>query len=294
MAILLALITSIGHALDSFFVRKGLIETPSPMAAAFITLSTNFAFFAVLSLFLLPGHLLKFEYVYVFMIAGLLAPALGRALHYTGLHRLGMSISSPVVNTDSLFATAMALIFLKEPLSLLLALGISGVVVGVLLLGYESGQERDIDIRRGFKYRYILFPLAAAMCFGLSIFLRKLGLRMVNSPILGAVVTSATSWCVFTLYMVTSGNLGGMGLLRRRSLIYFLIAGGMNCVTWLAYFHALNMGRVSVVSPVAGCYSIFTLLLSGTLLREAERINMRIILATLLVAGGVITLSLAK
>ena len=49
MAIVLALITSIGHALDSFFVRKGLIESPFPMAAAYITLSINFAFFTVLS-----------------------------------------------------------------------------------------------------------------------------------------------------------------------------------------------------------------------------------------------------
>jgi len=294
MAIVLALITSIGHALDSFFVRKGLIETPFPMAAAFITLSVNFAFFAVLSLILLPGHLLKFESIYVFIIAGLLAPALGRALNYTGLHRLGMSITSPIVNTDSLFATGMALIFLKEPLSFPLALGICGIVVGVLLLGYESGQGKGIVTHRGFRYRYILFPLTAAMCFGLSIFLRKLGLQMVNSPILGAAVTSATSWCIFTVYVATSGNMGGMGLVRRGSLIYFLIAGGMNCVTWLAYFHALNMGRVSVVSPIAGCYSIFTLLLSGTLLRKAERINMRIILATFLVAAGVITLSLAK
>ncbi len=294
MAILLALISAFGHAFDNFFIRKGLIQTSVPMAAAYITLTMNFVFFAVLSLILLPAHFFRWDTIYVFVIAGMLAPALGRALNYKGLQTLGMAIAIPIVNSDSVFSVAMALIFLHEPLSFPLVAGFLGVMTGVFLLSYESGQNKEATVQRKFRYRYILYPLTAAMCFGFSVFLRKVGLRIIDSPMLGATVTSATSWFFFSLFMVGSGHMKGIGHINKQSFLYFLLAGGFSCATWIAYFHALNIGRVSIVGPISGCYSLITLLLSGAFLRGTERITLRIALATFLVVGGVVTLSLAK
>ena len=294
MAIFLALITALGHALDNFFVRKGLLESSAPMAAAYITLTMNFVFFGILSLIVLPGHLFKWEFIYLFVIAGTLAPALGRALNYKGLQTLGMSISIPIVNSDSVFAVTMALIFLHEPLSFLLVVGFLGVMAGVFLLSSESGRQNKAAVQHKIRARYIFYPMAAAICFGFSVFLRKVGLRIIDSPVLGATVTSGTSWLIFSLFMVAGGKMGGMGQVKKRALIYFLIAGGLSCATWLAYFQALNIGKVSIVSPIGGCYSLFTLILSGTLLRGAERISVKIVLATFLIVGGVVTLSLAR
>jgi len=65
-------------------------------------------------------------------------------------------------------------------------------------------------------------------------------------------------------------------------------------MTWLALFQALSIGRVSIVSPIAGCSSLITLLLSMALLRDTERITVKIVFATFLIVGGVVTLSLAR
>src|SRR4030042_2962952 len=205
-----------------------------------------------------------------------------------------MSIASPITNTDSFFAVSMALIFLDEPLTLFLVVGIMSVLTGIVLLGFETGQNRNANAHRTFKLRYLFYPLAAACLFGVSVFLRKLGLTVVNSPLLGAVVTSGTSWCVFALFTMKRGHMKGVFEVKRRSLVYFFIAGGFNCMTWLALFQALSIGRVSIVSPIAGCYSLITLLLSGAFLRDAERITAIIVFATFLIVGGVVTLSLAR
>jgi hypothetical protein len=42
MAIVFALMIAIAYGLDNFFIRKGLISSPYPMVAVFITLTTNF------------------------------------------------------------------------------------------------------------------------------------------------------------------------------------------------------------------------------------------------------------
>jgi len=107
MAIVFALITAFGHSFDIFFIRKGLVQSPVPTAAAFITLTINFVFFIILSIIFLPGHLLRWDLVYLFVIAGVLAPGIGRTLSYKGLETLGMSVSTPIVNTDSFFAVTM-------------------------------------------------------------------------------------------------------------------------------------------------------------------------------------------
>ncbi|MEI9475460.1 MAG: EamA family transporter [Deltaproteobacteria bacterium] len=294
MDVVFALLTSLGHALDYLCIRKGLAQTPAPVAATFITLSVNFIFFIILSIIFVPGHLFKLDLIYLFVIAGMLAPAFARALIYKSIETLGLSLSLPIASTDSFFAVTVALIFFGERLTFSLATGIISVLTGIALLGYETGRDQTSNVSLKIKYRYLFYPLLAACLFGVSVSLRKLGLGVVNSPLLGATVTSGTSWCVITLFMMARGQLKGVFQVKKRSLVYFFIGGTMNCIAWLALFQALSIGRVSIVSPLAGCCSLFSLLLNVIFLRETERINVKIVFGTLLVVGGAVTLSLAR
>jgi transporter family protein len=81
---------------------------------------------------------------------------------------------------------------------------------------------------------------------------------------------------------------------KKRSFIYFFLGGCATCIAWLSFFHALNIGRVAIVTPIATSYSLFTLFLSYLFLRDMERISLRIILGTILIVGGVVLLALVK
>jgi uncharacterized membrane protein len=52
--------------------------------------------------------------------------------------------------------------------------------------------------------------------------------------------------------------------------------------------------KVVIVTPIATSYSLVTLLLSYLLLRKVERLSLKIVVATILIVGGVILLSLIK
>jgi len=294
MEIVLALITAFAFGVDFFLIRKGLIKYPYPLAAAFITLTINISFFTVLSFIWVPSEILKWKLVYPFIIAGVLAPGCARIFSYKGLETLGMSITAPIINAESLFSVAMALIFLNESFNLPMMVGILSVVFGLVSLGYETGQKNGGKISCHPRYRYLLYPIMASIFYGISVFFRKLGLNMLSSPILGATVTSGTSWCILALLLTTSGNAQKLYQIKKESFIYFAIGGGVTCIAWLSLFHALNIGKVVIVTPIASTYSLFTLLLSYFLLRHVEQIKLKIVAATILIVGGVVLLALVK
>jgi len=56
--------------------------------------------------------------IYPFIIAGILAPGAARASSYRGIEKLGLSINTPIVNAEILFAVTLAVLFLDEPVTL--------------------------------------------------------------------------------------------------------------------------------------------------------------------------------
>jgi DME family drug/metabolite transporter len=294
MAILFALITAVAYGFDFYLVRKGLMDTPYPLWAAFITLTVNLTFFVIFSSLWVPSSLLKLNLVYLFIIAGVLAPGLARALSYTGLETLGMAVCVPIINAESLFSVVLAVLFLDEPMNLPIGTGFVCVVSGLVLLGYESGKRDGSSSSKKIRYRYLIFPITASLCYGVSLFFRKLGLNVVGAPILGAMVTSGASWCMITSFLLTTGSVRHVTQIRRQSLLYFLMGGCATCIAWFSLFHALNLGKVVIITPIAGSYPLVTLFLSYLFLRDVERINLKIVLATFLIVGGIVLLCLVK
>jgi uncharacterized membrane protein len=72
------------------------------------------------------------------------------------------------------------------------------------------------------------------------------------------------------------------------------MAGCSTCIAWYSLFHALHLERVSIVTPIATSYSLLTLLLGQLFLREVERITRPVVVATVLVVGGIAALCLGK
>ena len=294
MAIVFAVITLFCYGIDYLFIRKGLVKSPNPMLASFITLSVNVSFFLVYVLLFESVSLVSFDLVYFFIIAGIMAPGLARVFSYKGLQTVGMSIAAPIVNAETLFAFTLAVIFLGEPITFMILTGVLSVVAGLVILGYESGRKNPGTASKKIRYRYLIYPLLASFCYGTSIFLRKLGLNVLGSPIIGAFFTSATSWLVILITVSASGNLARWREVKKESLFCFLIGGCLTCIGWYALFHALHIGRVSIITPIATSYSLITLLFGYLFLRDVERITKRIVIATVLVVGGIVLLCLGK
>jgi drug/metabolite transporter (DMT)-like permease len=74
-----------------------------------------------------------------FVAVGILGPCLGRVFNYLGVARLGAAKATPLISTSPLFTTVLALMFLREQITLKVLLGVLCIVTGIATL---TGQQR--------------------------------------------------------------------------------------------------------------------------------------------------------
>jgi drug/metabolite transporter (DMT)-like permease len=214
-----------------------------------------------------------------FLIAGLLAPGCSQILFTAAIRDVGASRASVTIGTAPLFAVAIALVFLGEPV-------IAGVVVGAVLV-VVGGALLLSEPRRPDHLRLagLGLALAATVIFATrDSLIRRLGTHATHvDPGLAAFATMVSGFATLTVFT----------LLRKRpfqldALPAFAPAGLCFGVSYILLFEAFYRGRVSVVSPFVATETIWAVGLSAIFLRQ-ELVGRRLLLgAAFVVTGGVL------
>ena len=215
-----------------------------------------------------------------FLLAGVLAPGLSQILFTFAVRDAGASRASVTVGTAPLFAVAIALIFLDEPLVAGLVLGAALIVAGGILLA--SDRARPDHFRR----IGLLFAIGATLAFATrDSLIRWLGTEATDvEPSLAAFATMLTGTVVTVGFVLAS-----RARLARGAAVAFLPAALCYGVSYVFLFEAFFRGRVSVVSPIVATESLWGVALSWLFLRQSERVGGGLFAgAALLVAGGVL------
>jgi uncharacterized membrane protein len=171
-----------------------------------------------------------------------------------------------------------AVLLIGEEVTTAVLMGTVLVVVGIVLTRARKDQG---NIR---KSSFIL-PLLSATFYGASSPVRKIGLNILPEPILGSLVGAATTFAFFSAYFAT-GHGRNMLKLRKDSIGYFVVAGVIVSIGWIAMFTAQMAGNVSVVSTLIGTNPLFSLLLSFILLRSSEEIHWKTVMGCIIIVVG--------
>ena len=215
-----------------------------------------------------------------FLLAGLLAPGVSQVLFTFAVRDAGASRTSVTVGTAPLFAVALALVFLDEPVVAGLLAGAALIVAGGFLL--VSDQARPEHFRR----LGLVLALAATLAFATrDTLIRWLGTEATDvPPELAAFATVLTGGLVATVYVVSS-----RARPTRRAAVAFLPAALCYGTSYVLLFEAFYRGRVSVVSPIVATESLWGVTLSWLFLRRTEHIGRHLVAgAALVVVGGVL------
>ena len=95
---------------------------------------------------------------------------------------------------------------------------------------------------------WIVWALLSAVFAAATALLAKVGVEAVDSNLATAIRTTVV--LVFTWTLALSLNAHrGLGIISRRSWIFLVLSGICTGLSWLCYFHALQMGPVSGVAP---------------------------------------------
>jgi transporter family protein len=127
---------------------------------------------------------------------------------------------------------------------------------------------------------WLVYALLSALFAALTAIFAKLGLKNVNSDLATAIRTVVILFITWGLvfFRGSSSELPGLSRNNWLFLILSAIATGMS---WLFYYRALQLGRVSEVSAIDKGSIVFTILLSFVFLKEP-------LTPRILIGGGLI------
>lgn len=134
-----------------------------------------------------------------------------------------------------------------------------------------------------------LYALLSALFASLTAIFAKIGITNVNSNLATAIRTIIiliVAWGI----VIAKGETKQLASLSKHNLLFLVISGIATGLSWIFYFKALQIGKVSQVAPVDKLSIALTIVLSVIFLGEALTIKMAIG-AVLIIAGTVVLIA---
>jgi drug/metabolite transporter (DMT)-like permease len=221
-----------------------------------------------------------------FLASGIMDPALGPLCYFLGVARVGVARGATIIACYPLFSILGAILLLGERPSGWIWVGTLAIVAGVGLLAYE--RRPKVTDRAGFA-----FLILAALFLGMAHPLRKLGLAVIPSSVVGLAIAplGALGALLLAAPWLPAGSRFNP---NPKGLTYYLLHSVGNGLALYLILEALRVGSVSVVVPLTRTYPLILLWLAWVFLREKEPLTLRLLLgAVSIVTGAVIVSALA-
>lgn len=222
--------------------------------------------------------------VLAFAAAGILGSLLARVCYFVGIARLGASRTEPLKALFPVVAVGAAVLTLGEDLSGLLLAGVALILAGGVAVVIEArGSPATATGRR--LWLDAAFPLSAAVFLGIDPVFTAVGLAEGTPAIVGVTIRVAAATAGFGCYLAWRDRRSGRWVDWNR---WLLVAALANTGYLLAYYAALALAPVSVVTPVLGTSTLLVVLGAALFLQDDERVTWTLAGACLLVVSGVL------
>lgn len=129
---------------------------------------------------------------------------------------------------------------------------------------------------------WAVYALLSAVFAALTGILAKLGMANINSNLATAIRTTVVlvmAWAI----VLASGKQTEIGNITTRGWVFLVLSGLATGLSWLCYFHALQIGEASKVIPIDKFSVVLSIVLAFVVLGEKVTL-------TKVVGGALITL----
>lgn len=131
-----------------------------------------------------------------------------------------------------------------------------------------------------------IYALFSALFAALTAIFAKIGVTNVNANLATAIRTIIILLVAWGI-VFARGEAKGLNSLSKHNLLFLVISGIATGLSWIFYFKALQVGKVSQVAPVDKLSVALTITLSVIFLKEVLTIKTAIG-AVLIIAGTLV------
>ena len=132
-----------------------------------------------------------------------------------------------------------------------------------------------------------IYALLSAFFASLTAIFAKVGVKDIDSDLATAIRTIIILILAWGIVLF-KGVIPGIQNLTKQNWVFLVLSGCATGLSWLFYFKALQVGKVSQVAPVDKLSVALTIVLSVIFLKES--LTLKDIFGALLIIGGTFVL----
>lgn len=132
-----------------------------------------------------------------------------------------------------------------------------------------------------------IYALLSALFASLTAIFAKVGIENVNSNLATAIRTIViliVAWAI----VFARGEAKQLAVISKQNIIFLIVSGIATGLSWIFYFKALQVGKVSQVAPVDKLSVALTIVLAAIFLHES--ISLKMAIGSLLIIAGTLVL----
>ena len=132
-----------------------------------------------------------------------------------------------------------------------------------------------------------IFALLSALFAALTAIFAKVGIKGVDTDLATAIRTVVILIIAWGIAFIRGGAFT-MSTLTKQNILFLCLSGVATGLSWIFYFKALQLGKVSQVAPVDKMSVAIAIILSVIFL--GETLDVKTIIGALLIIAGTIVL----
>jgi transporter family protein len=134
---------------------------------------------------------------------------------------------------------------------------------------------------------WVIYALLSAVFAALVAIFAKIGIKDVDSDLATAIRTVIILIVAWGIALLKKGPLD-ISSLTKQNILFLCLSGLATGLSWIFYFRALQIGKVSQVAPVDKLSVAIAIILAAIFL--GEKVSLAGIIGTVLIIAGTIVL----
>jgi len=284
LTIILALLAAVFAALTSILAKIGITNVDSNLGTAVRTIVV-LIMAAIIVLITDTWHMADSISAksWIFIILSGLTTGLSWLCFFKAIQLGDVSKVVPIDKASIVLTIILSFIILREPLAPMVVIGGLLISAGTfILIGRTKKKEKT-----SLKQSYIFLALMSAIFAALTSILAKIGIEDVDSNLatfIRTIVILLFAWGI-VLWQGTAHQLRDV---TKKSFLFLILSGIATGLSWLCYFGAISLGKVSVVAPIDKFSTVLTMILGVIIIKE--KLSKQTIIGGVVITAGTICL----
>lgn len=270
MSIILALLAALFASFTAILAKIGIEDVDSNLATAVRTVVVVIMAYLMV---VITGQTENIMTVstrsLIFLVLSGLTTGLSWLAFFKAIQIGDVSKVVPIDKSSVVLTILLSFIILREPATMPVVVG--GIIISIgtfVLIGKKKKKKKKTQGKNGFNTKsYLFLAIMSAIFAALTNILAKIGIEDVDSNVatfIRTVVIIIFAWGI----VFFQGTVKELRKITRKSYIFLILSGAATGFSWLCYFAALAIGKVSIVNPIDKFSVVLTMILSFIILKE--------------------------